>query len=602
MSQLWRPAHRLKGEKSLAMPRHVVFFDTETRMTTLADGSVEHRLRLGWACYWRRGSDRHLAREEWHAFKSVGSFWRWLFSHTQDKVKLWVLARNVTFDFTVCEGWKHLRAAGYKLKFFYSAGVVTILSVKRGKSSIVFLDSMNWFPESLRATGERIGIKKGDVDFDNVTDSALSAYCKNDVLIEKHHFQDFVTFLESNSLARLCYTRGSTAMSAFLFRHYQTPIWIHNNREAIDLERDAYKGGRVECFHIGHLTRGPYYVVDVNSLYPYCMRSFTYPTKYLRKHRRVSLSTLRKLLSKRAVVANVLIKTDEPAYAVRRQRTVFPVGRFRVTLCTPELEYAMSHGHIESVGSTVVYERHPVFTGFVDAFYSLRQEFKSRGVAEYEQFCKYMLNSLYGKFGQKAEKWEKIADCPDEPDRTEFLIYVDRPGMRKLRYLMGQCFELVSYGEAFDSFPGIAAHVTAYGRMVLWSLMQKAGAGHYFYCDTDSLMLDAVGLDRLAGDLSDTVLGKLKVEETTDAIELRGLKDYSTSCKVVTKGIRKSAVEIRKGVFRQEQWPSLTGLLRQPHGQPYTVKQITKHLDRTYTKGEVTKCGDVRPFVFDVLS
>jgi len=602
MSSLWRPAHMLRPEKSLAMPRHVVFYDTETTMTHLANGSTEHRLRLGWGCYWRRGYGRHLERETWFPFTDVKSFWSWLFGLTQEKVRLWVLARNIAFDFTICEGWRWLKSEGYKLKFYYGSGCTTIISVRKGKRSIVFLDSMNWFPESLRKTGERIGIEKGVVDFDNVTDSELSGYCRNDVMIEKVHFQEFVAFLEKNNIARLCYTRGSTAMSAFLFRHYHTPIYIHNNQEATRLERDAYKGGRVECFHIGPLKNGPYYVVDVNSLYPYVMQHYEYPTKYVSKHRRMSTRVLARTLKTRSVVANVLINTDEPAYAVRRTRTVFPVGRFRVTLCSPELEYALSHGHLESVGECVVYERHPVFRSFVDAFYGMRRRFKEAGSRDYEQFCKYIMNSLYGKFGQKAEKWIKISDCPNEPDRVEFLIYADRPGIRKLRYLMGQCFELTSYGEAYDSFPGVAAHVTAYGRCELWSLMQKAGVGNYYYCDTDSLMLNAKGMKALEKDLSQTELGMLKIEETCNEIELRGLKDYTTSCKVVTKGIRKTAEKIAEGVYRQDQWPSLSGLLRKGQDEPYTVKQITKHLKRTYTKGNVSPVGDVLPFVFDVGS
>lgn len=600
MGQIKRPCHRIKGERSLAMPRNLLFFDTETTMTTKDDGSTEHRLRLGWACYWERSYGRHKGQEIWTSFTDAETFWQFVFSHTQAKQKLWCIARNVGFDFTVLEGWKHLREGGYKLKFFYASGVTNIISVYRPDSAIVLLDSMNWFVESLEKTGERIGIPKMHVDFETVNDSDLSVYCKNDVRIELENFKRFIAFLEENKISRLCYTRGSTAMAAYLFRHYNHSIWIHNNSEAIDLEREAYKGGRVECFRLGDFTGGPYTVVDVNSLYPFVMREYEYPCKYDRKERYPTLPEFADFLKEYAVVARVIVDTTEPVYALRGQRTFFPIGRFVCTLCTPELIYAMEHNQLVSIEKCFLYERADLFKSFVDTFYALRLRFKSEGIDEYVELCKKILNSLYGKFGQKAEEWTKIGDCPDEPDRYEDLIYADKPNMHKLRYLMGQCFELTSYGESYDSFPAIAAHVTAYGRLVLWRLMKRAGSGNYFYCDTDSLIVNATGLKRLRQSLSDIQLGKLKVVEETPTMSIYGLKDYVTGQKVVTKGIRKNAEKIAEGTYCQERWPSIQGMLRSRTSDVYTVTKTVKHLSRLYEKGTVNDDGTVSPFILSL--
>lgn len=596
MGSIWRPCHRIKGERSLAMPRHLLFFDTETRMSTKPDGSTEHRLRLGWACYWRRAYGRHTDSETWLDFTDAETFWQFVFSHTPSKGKLWCIARNINFDFTVLEGWKYLKASEYKLKFFYCSGTTAIISVSHKGSAVVLLDSMNWFVESLEKTGQRIGIPKMHVDFDTVKDSDLSIYCKNDVRIELENFRLFIRFLEENKVSRLCYTRGSTAMSAYLFRHYNTSIWIHNNSEAIDLEREAYKGGRVECFRIGEFKDGPFTVVDVNSLYPFAMREYEYPCRYLQQERYPTLTEFADMMKQYSVVAKCVIDTDEPIYAVRGERTFFPVGQFVASLCTPELEYAQTKGHLVKVIHAVLYERADLFRSFVDTFYAMRLRFKAEGVDEYVELCKKILNSLYGKFGQKAEEWTKIADCPDEPDRYEYLIYADSPGMHTIRYLMGQCFELTRQGESYDSFPAIAAHVTAYGRLVLWRLMAKAGEGNYYYCDTDSLIVNATGLRRLRSEMSDTQLGKLKTVETMNRMAIYGLKDYETGQKIVTKGIRSNAEKLSEGVYRQDRWPSIQGMLRSGKGSVYTVEKTIKHLSRTYEKGTVLPNGFVTPF------
>ena len=597
MTTIWRPCHRIRGEKSLAMPRNLLFFDTETRMVNKPDGSTEHYLRLGWACYVQRSYGRHGGQETWQAFSTCADFWQFVFSHTQDKQKLWCIARNINFDFTVLQGWKYLKEAGYKLKFFYCSNTTVIISIYKPGSSIVLLDSMNWFVESLEKTGARIGIPKMHVDFDSCCDEELSIYCRNDVRIEVENFKLFIRFLEENKISRLCYTRGSTAMAAYLFRHYNKTIWIHNNRAAIALEREAYKGGRVECFRLGTFKDGPYTVVDVNSLYPFVMRDNDYPCKYVRQEHYPTLPEFAEYLHEYAVVAKVQLETTEPVYAVRGQRTYFPVGAYTASLCTPELLYAQKAGHLRKVIHAVLYEKTDLFRSFVDTFYAMRLRFKAEGTDEYVEMCKKILNSLYGKFGQKAEEWTKIADCPDESDRYEMLIYANRPGCHTIRYLMGQCFELTRFDESYDSFPAIAAHVTAYGRLWLWRLMSIAGTGNYYYCDTDSLIVNAKGLKRLKSEMDDTELGKLKVVESMQCMSIFGLKDYETETKIVTKGIRSNAEKLQDGIYRQDKWPSIQGMLRKGKTDVYTVEKTVKHLARTYEKGIVNKDGTVSPFV-----
>jgi len=598
MSSIERQPHVLKSEKSLAIPRHLLFVDTETWQKTLFDDSVEQSLRLGWACYYRRAYGRHVERVEWCYFEDCRSFWSFLAARTESKQRLWVIARNVVFDFTVLHGWTHLKAAGYKLKFFHNKGACTIISVRKKGSTLIFLDSMNWFVESLAATGQRIGIPKMQIDFSTCTQAELSDYCRNDVFIEFENFKLFIQFLEERKIARLCYTRGSTAMSAFLLHHYTTKIYIHNNAQAIRLERDAYKGGRVECFYLGDLNTEKYYVLDVNSLYPTVMRNNRYPVKYLHLKHNIPLKVFERILNTKAVVAKVLIETDEPVYGVRRDRLVFPIGRFWTSLCTPELKYAVKAGHLRKVETMVAYDQANIFRSYVDKFYGLRLDFRADGVAEYEELCKKMLNSLYGKFGQKAEDWSKIGECPGEPDREELLFNMGGRRVTKLRYLMGEIFIMTGSGECFDSFPAIAAHVTAYGRLFLWRLMQRVGSGNYFYCDTDSLIVNEAGLKRLKSQISKAGLGGIKVEESCSHLSIRGLKDYSTESKDVTKGIRKNAVQLSKGVYQQELWPSFRGLLRSGQVETYRVQTVIKHLHREYFKGVVRSDGSIVPFVY----
>jgi len=597
MSSIDRKPHVLRREKTLAMPRSIIFFDTETKQIQEDNGKVRQEFILGWACFYGRKYGRHKEREIWQKITNISDFWAFVFEHTEPKNRLWIIARNVAFDFTICKGWKHLKKEGYKLKFFHNNGVSVIITVKKKTRTIVFLDSMNWFPEGLYKTGERIGIPKMKIDFNTCTKDYLSDYCRNDVRIELENFKLFIKFLTGNGISRLCYTRASTAMAAYLLRHYHTPIYIHNNREVLQLERDSYKGGRCECFYIGDASNTKHYVVDVNSLYPYCMANNKYPVKYKELKHNISVKRLSELVKNFSVTARLDLKTDVPVYAVRDKRTIFPIGRFTNTLTTPEIVYALEHNHIEKVIDCVTYEQANIFRSYVNTLYGLRQDFISAGVKQYEVLCKYLLNSLYGKWGQKAEEWTKIGDAPNEPDREEILLTDSVPRVRRLRYLLGELFELTKHSEAYNSFPAISAHVTAYGRLYLWHLMKICGYGNYLYGDTDSLIVNETGYNNLSCYLDDKELGKLKLEYITDNLIIHGLKDYVTDTKTVIKGIRKNAIKVKDCVYTQQQWPTFKGLLKSKDVNTYIVGSTTKHLLREYTKGTVKEDGQVIPFV-----
>ncbi|GAJ05595.1 unnamed protein product [marine sediment metagenome] len=84
-----------------------------------------------------------------------------------------------------------------------------------------------------------------------------------------------------------------------------------------------------------------FYVLDVNSLYPFVMRNNEYPVKYICKLPKSTIKELTEYIKIKAVVARVLIETNKPVYAVNRDRTLFPIGVFETVLTTLQI-----HGHV----------------------------------------------------------------------------------------------------------------------------------------------------------------------------------------------------------------------------------------------------------------
>jgi len=95
MSSINRPAHCLIKEKTLAIPRHLLFFDTETKTIEAKNGGRTQILKLGVSCYWRRTYGRHIQKVEWQDFYSPDVFWDFLLERCERKHRFGVL--HVTF-------------------------------------------------------------------------------------------------------------------------------------------------------------------------------------------------------------------------------------------------------------------------------------------------------------------------------------------------------------------------------------------------------------------------------------------------------------------------------------------------------------------------
>jgi len=228
----------------------------------------------------------------------------------------------------------------------------------------------------------------------------------------------------------------------------------------------------------------------------------------------------------------------------------------------------------------------------------MKNKAKNSGNSADSLFYKYMLNTLYGKFGQKGGEWVKVGENPTD------IIYMIQEfdsvtGEHYwLRSINGLVQKRVEEGEAFHSFVAIAAHVSSYARVKLLKMIEKAGQSNVFYCDTDSLFVNMKGYDNLESEIQENKLGYLNVKKVAENIVIYGNKDYEFGNIKRCKGISFRDEQLNNNTYIQERWPSFKGIMRQKDKNKYFTTKVRKKLKRVYDKGIVTKKGVVKPFTF----
>lgn len=616
---IMRQEHKLKPNKSSTYPKQILFYDTETAPTSIDSDTKRHDLKLGVGCYYQEKGNKQAAHEDYFDFTTVKAFWDTALNLVTTNRRLIIIAHNLDFDFLVCHGLSELKERGWFAQNMIISGNVDIWSFVQYKhppdspawksyvadkkkkprvvKTIIFLDFMNYFKMALAKLGENIGVPKLKIDFETCTDEELRVYCRVDVKIMVEVWKRWTAFLQTHELGVWGKTLPSQAFNAFRHRFMKHDIFIHSNEPALQLERRAYHGGRTECFQIGEFKQGPYYLLDVNSMYPSVMRYRDYPTALLSYQEKGCWEDLLYHIKDKAIVADVLVESNRSAFPFRyKGKLIFPVGRFRTTLTTPELLQAIDHREIKELGTMAVYEQAPIFARYIDFFYKKRVGFKMAKDTAYVFITKLLMNSLYGKFGQQLDQFVPIAE--DREHKLNFWSEWDADDQKWLSFkqINGKVEVFDGKAEAYNSFPAIAAHVTAHSRLLLHLLLSSVPRYSLFYADTDSLIVDQRGYDAVKHLCSNTRLGALHLEKQSSAIQINNVKDYVFARHRKIKGVRKNAEKLGRDVFAQWQQVSLKAVIRQDKPDACFWHRVKKHLKGVYNKGMVYPDGMVLPF------
>jgi len=541
--------HTLKPSAKDNFPRRTVFFDTETKYHREGDRII-HEFWFGYMIYkddTRREEKLLLKREDfWDFFNSI-------FIH--DTRPIYIFAHNCFFDFMIIGGFESAFRYGWQLKkppiadkgLFY-------LELVRDYCKIVFVNLGNWFKVSLAELGRIVGYDKYTMPSENDTFDKWYVYCKRDAEVVEKVYDVYVEFLRSHGFNEIRYTLAGQAFSIFVNNFSTQPIYVHAHEDAIKLERKAYHGGRNEAFRLGYI-EGPIYEYDVKSMYPSVMRGNYYPVKLVKYYENPSVYKYFRLRKRGfLMIADVEVETKEPVVPYKSDRLMAPVGRFRTALTSVEIDYLLSiGGKIHRIYSMAVYQAGRIFDSYVDYFYTKKDEASRNGNIVYYTFYKLLLNSLYGKFGQKSPRW-RYAGSVDDVNKIEYRASIDMNTKRRMtvRQYAGIVEVTDEEGESAHSFVAISAFVTAYAWVKLCEYLRIAGWENVYYCDTDSLFVNSVGSERLleSGCVGEE-LGMLELKSVIPRMKINGLKDYElyydNRVQIKMKGVSKDAIAILAG-------------------------------------------------------
>ncbi len=520
-----------------------------------------------------------------------------------------IVATNLGFDFNALF-YETKYWSMFKIIYSGSKMLSAIFEVSKN-FKITFYDTGNFIPLSVKVMGDILKIPKLE------TPKAMGRVCKTDkefkelLIYNKRDCEISKKFLDLlqetfNSLgAELKMTIASTSMNLFR-RKYHRFVMFHetsflDDSKYYDFIFNAYFGGRTEAFSRGKVTKARVY--DINSLYPSVMiNKFPHPHS-VKRIVKTYLEDLNYYLRFEGVM-KVDIKSPKfmkyPYLPLKYKhkkasiKLVFPLGQWTGTYTHFELRKALNLGYkILKIHKCYIYKKtfFP-FRAFVHDLYNKRLEYKKLN-SPLELGVKLLLNSSYGKFGQRSVKEIEFIDLNTmNKEESENFMFGDIEGSISVNEIDNK--GIITVDSVCDSsfvFPIFPVYVTAYARDVLYNYIVSTNA---LYCDTDSVLT----YDTLK---EDVFLGGMKVEyDVLEGIVIKPkMYMYKTPLKDVIrlKGVsRASRKKFERALLgykvSYEKFTKLKESIKR-NMKPNSIIDMRKHIDLEDSKRQWGRLFDV---------
>jgi len=315
--------------------------------------------------------------------------------------------------------------------------------------------------------------------------------------------------------------------------------------------RKSYTGGAVDMYLPTNNQEDKIYTYDVNSLYPFVMKTYdmpignpTYFEGNILKYEPNAFGFFNCKIEAPNNLEHPIIQTH--LKTKNGIRTVAPLGTWSGMLFSEELKNAIKFGYKFNIIDGYLFKKQNIFKDYINILYKMRLDYPKSDPMNY--IAKLLLNSLYGRFGMNNNFM--INEVYHENDIIKNKILEKTNNIQNIIEL-GEYNIIQSQNDNLDNRLdngsithniniAIASAITAYARIHMSQFKNNPNYKLY-YSDTDSIYINKP-LDNSL--ISNKTLGAMKLESiNTKAIfiapKVYGLENENGEILIKAKGLTK---------------------------------------------------------------
>lgn len=556
-----RSAHYITQLKTTKIPLRHVVLDTEAIVEARA-GMLHHRWLCGHTTWVQGDEDAPFRIAGDHAWETPVELWEAISDAAARLGELVLWAHNLPYDLRVADGLDQLVKLDWTLDTINLARTSAWSAWTRKGARLLLCDSSSWLVGPLDKVASDLRRPRALFDYRTASPEALRERCRGDSEVLARAVACVLTFLAAENLGSFRPT--GSAMSHVAWRRRWMParsVLAHNNAEALLAERTAMHAGRTEAW-VGGDVEGPLHEMDMELAYCRIAASHALPQKLYGERYGPTVREYEKLAVNWSVLAEVTIKTDLPLAPVTLDdRVLWPVGEFKTTLWDPEVLLALRRGAKVTLGHCWLYTRG---TALMEMSQWLIDQLGMPATVVppvIKRMLKHWARTLVGRCALRFAPWEFYGEHPI----SDLCISWERDEAAGRTYqhlrIGHKMLELGALTESTSSVPQIPGWVMSRCRANLWAMIEATGEGHVAYMDTDGLLCDDHGLDRLRrwqGAPEDVVITH---KATHPHAKIYGPRNVVIGDDRRLSGVPKKAVELAELEYEGEVWRGLESAL-----------------------------------------
>lgn len=490
-----------------------------------------------------------------------------------------------------------LPAHGWRLDALSLAGGASWLVFRRGEATLKVADLLSIWPHSIEQIGQLFGMARKDSPEPSESVIAWNAFVTRDRTILVTAVEAYLAWVEKEQLGTLAVTGSAQAWKALRRSHLTHGILIHHDQELRAMERRAMWTGRCEAYWHGTLLR------EVADEWDFSMAHNTIAaSEQLPVFPHTPLppeADLRAWIDdpRYAVLAEIEVDTDVPCLPMEMDgHIVWPVGRFRTTVWSPEIRIALDTCRGVRLIKGWAYRREHALRQWA-AWVTARMGADDVDVPAWQKdVLKRWSNVVIGRFGMQYPKWTKVGrsltsgvSCVvtsnSAGEDTGLLMQVGR-----------EVWQQTGTTEPRDAAPMITGYVMSVMRAKLWHLMQALPPKALLYVDTDAVLVPDGFRDHMSVLADDPRFAGLRLKRSWDGLSIYGPRQVVTGDMVRVAGLPKAAKRLGRTEFEGEIVESLTVALQ--GGLTATVRISPRQwkIDGVDTRREGHGFGWTTPF------
>jgi hypothetical protein len=556
-----RQAHYLQPLRSNRIPEHHIVFDCETAVRERA-GKKAHYWTVGASCsisreteglfYPRRTELHHTPADLWHTIAGVQPPGR----------RLVAWAHNLSFDLRISEALRYLPELGYTLDAIVLERVASWASFTSEQGSLTLCDLYSWMPVPLDKLASDMGASRKKLNYALADRRELENRCKDDVYVTSMAVARMLGWLEEVGTGPFRPTGSGQSHSHFRRKYLGgKDILVHGDEYALERERTAMWTGRAEAWRHGEV-KGPLYEHDLNLAYCRIAAACRVPVRL--SHRQgggmrvadINYST------RHTLMAEVTVTTDKPLVPTGEESRIYwPVGTFDTVLWEPELLLLTWEGAEAVVKRMWWYESDRVLKPMAEWLITELDKDTSQAPPPVGRLLKHWARTLVGRCGLRYREWEDFGEVPRLGLSLSTMYDVETGEEAELLHVGEKIMELAAMAEADTSVPQITGFVMSQARRQLWELVQVAGEENIAYMDTDCLIVNREGHERLEIGKLMPCCANLTHKATWASATIHGPRNIELEHERRISGVPVNAIRIGDTTFAAEVWAGVKASL-----------------------------------------